>query len=152
MYIPTPNRLAILRYLFNEGVLLAKKDFYAKDNIVLPEIPNIHVIKLMQSFTTRKFVTETFNWQSYYWCLTPEGVTYLREYLHLDETVVPQTMRVTKQTASGEGERYERRGGRNFGERDGYRRDGYKKDGENFRPNFRGGDDRFRREGDAPRQ
>ena len=34
------------------------------------EVPNLHVIKIMQSFTSKAYVTEQFNWQWYYWTLT----------------------------------------------------------------------------------
>jgi hypothetical protein len=51
-------------FIFNsEGVLLARADPQAKKNIVLEDVPNIYVIKLMQSLVTRKFAKETFNWQ-----------------------------------------------------------------------------------------
>jgi small subunit ribosomal protein S10e len=117
-----------------EGVCIAKKYFFAAKNMVLKDVQNIHVIKMMQSLATRKFVTETFNWQIYYWTLTDEGITYLREYLHLAESVVPSTHKVTKQAIEArEGGRGERRG---WGAREGYRRDGYKKDDGEFRPSF----------------
>jgi small subunit ribosomal protein S10e len=30
-------------------------------------VPNLQVIKLMQSFKSREFVTERFAWRHYYW-------------------------------------------------------------------------------------
>ena len=100
--------------------------------MVLNKIPNIHVIKLMQSLKSREYVTETFNWQIYYWTLTDKGVTYLREYLHLGEQVVP----ATHKAAQHEMDRMQER--RNFRERreGGFRRDGFKKDSDDFRPRY----------------
>jgi small subunit ribosomal protein S10e len=54
-------------------------------------------MKLLQSFASKGFVRETFNWQWYYWYLTEEGITYLRQYLGIPEDIVPATL---KQTAS----------------------------------------------------
>ena len=123
-------------YICLEGVCIAKKDFFAPKNMVLPKIPNIHVIKLMQSLKTRNYVKETFNWQIYYWTLTDEGVAYLREYLHLGANVVPATHKQPKHQMERPFEGRERRGGRFGGPRDGYRRDGFKKDADDFRPRY----------------
>ena len=45
----------------------------------------------MKSLNSRGLVTQTFNWQYFYWYLNEEGVAYLREYLHLPEDIVPAT-------------------------------------------------------------
>jgi small subunit ribosomal protein S10e len=50
----------------------------------------------MRSLKSRKFVTEVFSWRVHYYFLTPAGVTYLREYLGLPESVIPNTHRVDK--------------------------------------------------------
>ncbi len=31
------------------------------------DVPNLHVIKLMQSFKSKEYVTERFAWRHYYW-------------------------------------------------------------------------------------
>ena len=50
-----------------DGTIVAKKDPYnPKHSDELP-IPNLEVMKLLQSFTSKGFVTETFNWQYYYY-------------------------------------------------------------------------------------
>ena len=98
--------------------------------MVLNKIPNIHVIKLMQSLKSREYVTETFNWQIYYWTLTDKGVNYLREYLHLGEQVVPATHKAATQAIERMNERRAQR------ERAGFRRDGFKKDSDDFRPRY----------------
>merc|ERR1712107_846999 len=72
MLIPTKDRVAISKHLFEEGVMVAKKDYNAAKH---PHVPcrNLYVIKLMQSFKSRGYVTETFSWQWYYWCRRPQG-------------------------------------------------------------------------------
>ena len=118
------------------------------------------VIKACQSLTSRGYLKTQFSWQWYYYTLTPEGLDYLREWLHLPAEIVPQTH--VKQQRShapprgmlgGDGER--RGGGRGGprGDREGgYRRrdDGEKKEGApgGFAPEFRGGFGRGR--GAAP--
>ena len=96
-----------------------------------------------------------FSWQWYYYTLTPEGLDYLREWLHLPAEIVPATH--IKQQRShappkgmiGGDDRERRPGGRGGprGDRDGgYRRRdaGDGKDGGSgapgsFAPEFRGG-------------
>lgn len=45
----------------------------------------------MQSLTSKGYVKTQFSWQWYYYTLTPEGLDYLREWLHLPAEIVPQT-------------------------------------------------------------
>lgn len=71
--------------------MVAKKDPSLKSHEFLDEVPNLHVMKLMQSLNSRGYVRETFNWQWFYWYLTDEGLEYLREYLHLPSDIVPKT-------------------------------------------------------------
>ena len=49
-----------------EGVLQAEKDFNLEKHPEV-DVPNLHVIKLMQSFKSKEFVTERFAWRHYYW-------------------------------------------------------------------------------------
>jgi small subunit ribosomal protein S10e len=110
------------------------------------------VIKALQSLDSRGYVKTQFSWQWYYYTLTPEGLEYLREWLHLPAEIVPQTH--IKQQRShapprgmlgGDGERERRPGGRGAPrDRDNYRRrdDGAGKEGGapgDFNPGFRGG-------------
>lgn len=53
------------------------------------EVPNLQVIKSMQSLTSRGYVKTQFAWQHYYYTLTNEGIEYLKEYLHLPSEIVP---------------------------------------------------------------
>lgn len=109
--------------------MVAKKDFNLPKHPDL-DTKNLFVIKACQSLTSRGYVKTQFSWQYYYYTLTPEGLDYLREWLHLPAEIVPATH--IKQQRShapprgmmGEGER-ERRpfGGRGGRDREGgYRR------------------------------
>eukprot|EP00761_Pharyngomonas_kirbyi_P011203 gb/GECH01011228.1/.p1 GENE.gb/GECH01011228.1/~~gb/GECH01011228.1/.p1 ORF type:complete len:151 (+),score=28.06 gb/GECH01011228.1/:1-453(+) len=139
MFIPTPIRISIYTHLFNEGVVVAKKDFNAPKHPDIEGASNLQVIKLMTSLKSRKYVREQYAWRHYYWFLTNEGTEFLRDFLHLEPEVVPKTHRRTDHTKNvlhslerrprGGGVR--RGGGRGrgagagagAGERGGYRRD-----------------------------
>lgn len=90
--MPKKDRNAIYEYLFTEGVIVAHKDF---NPVKHPKIavPNLYVIKAMQSLNSRGYVTERFAWQHFYWYLTNEGIQYLRDYLHLPPEIVPATLK-----------------------------------------------------------
>ncbi|KAI9885103.1 MAG: hypothetical protein M1823_003114 [Watsoniomyces obsoletus] len=73
-----------------EGVLVAKKDFnLPKHNEI--DTKNLFVIKACQSLTSRGYLKTQFSWQWYFYTLTPEGLDYLREWLHLPAEIVPAT-------------------------------------------------------------
>merc|ERR1712054_612598 len=113
MLVPKKDRLTVYRYLFKEGVMVAKKDCN-KPKHDDPELPvkNIYVIKLLTSLKSRGYVTESFSWQWYYWYLTNEGIEYLREYLHLPAEIVPATLKQSRRPSSrGDGERSGGKGG-----------------------------------------
>ena len=59
--------------------MVAKKDYNAPKHEAL-DVPNLEVIKAMQSLTSKGLVKTQFSWQWYYYVLTPEGVDYLREW------------------------------------------------------------------------
>ncbi|KAJ9098925.1 hypothetical protein QFC20_005840 [Naganishia adeliensis] len=145
MLISKENRKAIYEALFKEGVMVAEKNFNAPSHADLPQIRNLEVIKAMQSLTSKGFVKTRFSWQWYYYTLTPEGLDYLREYLHLPSEIVPQTHKKPARPAApagraprGDGAYRAPRGG----DREGYRRreDGEGKEGPSgdFRPRFGG--------------
>jgi hypothetical protein len=50
-------------------VLQAEKDFNLESHPEIADVPNLHVIKLMQSFKSKELVTERFAWRHYYWCV-----------------------------------------------------------------------------------
>ena len=59
--------------------MVAKKDYNAPKHEEL-DVPNLEVIKAMQSLTSQGFVKTQFSWQYYYYTLTNDGLTYLREW------------------------------------------------------------------------
>ncbi|KAF3911396.1 Plectin-1 [Dactylellina cionopaga] len=152
-FIQDSDRKKIHEYLFREGVMVAKKDYNLPKHQEL-DVKNLFVIKACQSLTSRGYLKTQFSWQYYYYTLTPTGLEYLREWLHLPSEIVPAThVKQQRSTAPPRGmmggdERRERRGG-DRGDREGYRR----RDKEGgapgeFKPEFRGGFGRGR--GGAP--
>merc|ERR1711881_569347 len=87
------NRIAIYEALFKDGVMVAIKDCNKPKHANLETIPNLQVIKAMQSLKSRGYVRENFAWRHFYWYLTKEGIQYLRDYLHLPPEIVPATLR-----------------------------------------------------------
>jgi small subunit ribosomal protein S10e len=154
MLIPKKNRVEVYKYLFQEGVLYAKKDFNAPKHPEI-DVPNLQVIKLMQSFKSKEYVKESFAWRHYYWYLTNDGIEHLRTYLNLPSEIVPATLKKSARPPSRpvgapgsdrpprgpprEGERPR------FGDREGYRSSGGGFGGEkggvpgDYRPDFRSG-------------
>jgi len=92
MLIPKKNRNEVYKYLFKEGVLYAKKDYNLPKHPEI-DVPNLQVIKLMQSFKSKEYVRESFAWMHYYWYLTNDGIEYLRTYLNLPSEIVPATLK-----------------------------------------------------------
>ncbi|CAL9736147.1 small ribosomal subunit protein eS10B [Monosporozyma servazzii] len=90
MLMPKEDRTKIHRYLFQEGVVVAKKDFNQPKHEEI-DTKNLYVIKALQSLTSKGYVKTQFSWQYYYYTLTEEGVEFLRDYLHLPEHIVPGT-------------------------------------------------------------
>ncbi|KAJ8328960.1 hypothetical protein QVD99_004687 [Batrachochytrium dendrobatidis] len=145
MLISKDNRKKIYQYLFQEGVLVAKKDFNLPKHEEI-DVPNLQVLKSLQSLESRGYVKSQFSWQYYYYSLTNEGIEYLREYLHLPVEIVPRTfIKTTKSVGTRpsrhDGDRphreYTPRGDGEYRRRD----DGEKKEGAagDYKPEFRGG-------------
>lgn len=151
MLVPKKNRLAVYSYLFKEGVCVAPKSFASKNPQI--EVPNVQVVKLMQSLESRGYVREKFSWMWHYYFLTNDGIEYLREYLHVSPDIVPNTLKKSNKPQpppsfgfnsdrGGKGKGGGGRGGKGgkgFGGRDSYR--GGDKDGgapEGFKPEFAG--------------
>jgi len=161
MLIPTKNIKAVLSYLFKEGVLVARKDYCLERHEVI-EVPNLHVIRLLQSLKSKDLVKEQFCWQKFYWTLNDKGIDHLRNYLHVTEDTVPNTLKkpTKPQPAASIGNRRggdeDRRGGRGGFRRDGYRDrnreyqgggGGDREDGGERRGGFRGRGGGFRGRG-----
>lgn len=130
-------------------MLVAAKDFNAPSHQDIA-VPNLQVIKALQSLDSRGYVKTRFSWQYYYYSLTDEGIHYLREFLHLPESIVPAThKKVDRPAATRSSEqrksaqcaktkKIEWGGDRPRGDRDGYRRRDEGKDGASgeFKPEF----------------
>jgi len=72
--------------------MVARKDLTMnKHNDV--DVPNLYVIKLMQSMVSRGYVKEQFSWMWFYWYLTNEGIEFLRDDLGLLPEIVPITLK-----------------------------------------------------------
>ncbi|XP_068673306.1 small ribosomal subunit protein eS10-like isoform X2 [Montipora capricornis] len=147
MLIPKKNRVLIYEHLFKDGVAVARKDFKAQKHPEIEGVPNLQVIKAMQSLKTRGYVQEQFSWHHFYWYLTNDGITYLRDFLHLPPEIVPATLRrqARTETARPRPKGPDQPRGPPTGEpsdREAYRR-GEPKGGapSDFRPDFRGGAD-----------
>ena len=112
--VPTKEKVKIYTYFLQEGVFACKKDNTSKNETL--DIPNLHCFLVMRSLISRKFATEIFKWQWHYYFLTPEGIKYLREYLGLPATVIPNTYKVNTENNDEEQNKE--------GEEDGERREG----------------------------
>uniref|UniRef100_A0A8C4WEV7 Small ribosomal subunit protein eS10 n=1 Tax=Gopherus evgoodei TaxID=1825980 RepID=A0A8C4WEV7_9SAUR len=83
--------------LFKEGVMVAKKDVHmAKHPELANSVPNLHVMKAMQSLKSHGYVKEPFAWRHFYWYLTNKGIHYLHDYLHLLPEIVLATLRCSR--------------------------------------------------------
>jgi small subunit ribosomal protein S10e len=152
MLIPKKNLIAIYEQLFRDGVMVAKKDFNAPKHPEIDTVPNLQVIKAMQSLKSRNYVTEKFAWRHYYWYLKNEGIQYLRDFLHLPPEIVPATLKrqVRPEAARPRPKMEDQRRPPGVGrgeDRDSYRRTGGSFDdkkaaagaGGGFHPKYRGG-------------
>lgn len=91
MFIPKENRIATFSYLFQEGVLVVKKDPKPATHPHIEGPSNLEVLMLMKSLQSKGYVRITFSWQYNYCYLTDEGIEYLRSYLALPPEIVPAT-------------------------------------------------------------
>ena len=146
MLIPKKNRKAVYEHLFKEGVMVAKKDFNLPAHPELKTVPNLQVIKAMQSLRSKGYVKEQFAWRHFYWYLENDGITYLRDYLHLPQEIVPSTLKRAAARTNTAAPRARMQGGApgagpKSDDRDAYRSAEGKQvgPGQEFQPEFRGG-------------
>ena len=112
--VPTKEKVKIYTYFLQEGVFACRKDNTSKNETL--DISNLHCFLVMRSLISRKFATEIFKWQWHYYFLTQEGIKYLREYLGLPATVIPNTYNVNQENND---EEQKEEGGEEDGERKG---------------------------------
>mmetsp|Transcript_5504 Transcript_5504/g.15367 ORF Transcript_5504/g.15367 Transcript_5504/m.15367 type:complete len:186 (-) Transcript_5504:194-751(-) len=177
MFVLKKDRIAVYTYLFNEGVIVAQKDFYKAKHSDELDVHNNVVIQLMKGLHSmgpppdpteknpeiRRYVKQTYAWQHYYWYLTEDGLEYLRNYLHIPKDVVPKTRQTRQASRPARPERGDDRygdrgdrGDRGFGREKrvegGFGRPEFSRDGERGgfgRGGFGRGRDGFRGEGGA---
>lgn len=135
--MPKKNRIAIYSYLFKEGCIVVQKDVAAAKHHIL-DVPNLHAMDAMKSLKSKGHVKEVFSWQWHYYFLLDSGVEYLRQYLHLDANVVPDTLKKPAKPIAVLNER------KPFGRGAGDKEKGVAPGGGSFQPRFEGG---YRREG-----
>lgn len=93
MLMPLDQLRAIYEVLFREGVMVAKKDRRPRSlHPHVPGVTNLQVMRAMASLRARGLVRETFAWRHFYWYLTNEGISHLRQYLHLPPEIVPASL------------------------------------------------------------
>ncbi|KAL4824266.1 hypothetical protein H8958_020807 [Nasalis larvatus] len=94
MLMPKKNRIVVYELLLKEGVVVLKKDVHMPKHLKLAykNVPNLHVMKAMQSLKSRGYKKEHFAWRHFYWYLTNEGIHYLCDYLHVSPETVPVTL------------------------------------------------------------
>uniref|UniRef100_A0A8D2B2Y4 Small ribosomal subunit protein eS10 n=1 Tax=Sciurus vulgaris TaxID=55149 RepID=A0A8D2B2Y4_SCIVU len=94
MLMPKKNQIVIYELLFKEGEMVAKKDVHMPKHPELADknVPNLHVMKVMQSLKSGGYVKERFAWRRFYWYLNNQGIQYLCVYLHLPPEIVPATL------------------------------------------------------------
>jgi small subunit ribosomal protein S10e len=117
--VPKKTRDNVYRYLFTEGVCVCKKDPLGTWTGELGgkkfSVPSLQVWALIRSMKSRGLIKEQFAWRHFYWTLNDNGVTYLRKYLHLAETVVPETHKKSAKEIEQEREREKREDSRGRG-------------------------------------
>ena len=86
-------KIWLWKLFITEGCMICLNDTF-HNNTILKGIPNLHIIMMMKSFESKKFVRKTYAWKHHYWFLTNEGIEYLRGYLQLPSTIVPNTLKV----------------------------------------------------------
>ncbi|KAG0714629.1 40S ribosomal protein S10 [Chionoecetes opilio] len=103
--------------------MVAERDLFMPKHPELEKVPNLHVIKALQSLKSRGYVEQNFAWRHYYWRLTNEGIQYLRDYLHLPAEIVPATLKKpTRPEGRPRPMQSRPEGPRGEGSRDAYRR------------------------------
>merc|ERR1712070_555768 len=87
------DRRTIFEYLLREGVTVVKKDAYLPQHQQITSVSNLHVMMIVKSLNSRKYLNEVYNWGWSYYFLTNAGVHYLIQELGLpaDSKIVPAT-------------------------------------------------------------
>ncbi|KAM7373519.1 hypothetical protein PAMP_008364 [Pampus punctatissimus] len=101
MVMPLADLRAIYELLFQDGVIVTKKD--KRPQSMHPDVKgvsNLKVIRAMGSLKSKGYVRETYAWKHAYYYLTNKGISYLRDYLHLPLEIMPAPLQRVHHPAS----------------------------------------------------
>ncbi|KAM7384662.1 hypothetical protein PAMA_011829 [Pampus argenteus] len=101
MVMPLSDLRAIYELLFQDGVIVTKKD--KRPQSMHPDVKgvtNFKVIRAMGSLKSKGYVRETYAWKHAYYYLTNQGISYLRDYLHLPLEIMPASLQRVRHPAS----------------------------------------------------
>ena len=90
MYMPSALRTRILKYLFENGVMVVssvQSGTHEELNCL-----NIYPFQLGRSLASRGFVKRQYAWSHAYFTLTDEGIEYLRGVFGAPANVKPATL------------------------------------------------------------
>ena len=121
MYMPTAIRRKILRYLFENGVLVVSDNQSAKHEEL--DCLNIYPYQIGRAFVSKEFCKKTYAWSHAYYTLTDKGIEYLRNYFGLPANAAPATLRQVEASSKILDTRSQRRGAPRGGDRRGPRSD-----------------------------
>ena len=124
--MPTAIRRRILRYLFENGVMVVSDNQTGTHEEL--DCLNIYPFQIGRSFVSKGFCVKSYAWAHAYYTLTDKGIEYLRNFFGLPANAAPATLRPSETKILES-----RRGGDRFGRgrRDGGRpprRDGERRE------------------------
>ena len=90
MFIPADIRRKILRYFFENGVLVVSANNAGIHEEL--EVLNIYVFQLGRSFVNKGFAKKQYAWTHAYYTLTDKGIEWLRGYFGLPPQAAPLTL------------------------------------------------------------
>ena len=89
--MPTAIRRKILRYLFENGVLVVSDNQSGTHEEL--DCLNIYPYQIGRSFVSKELCKKTYAWSHAYYVLTDKGIEYLRNYFGLPANAAPATLR-----------------------------------------------------------
>ncbi|KAH0794787.1 Plectin/S10 domain containing protein [Histomonas meleagridis] len=90
MFIPADIRRKILRYFFENGVIVVSANNAGIHEEL--EVLNIYVFQLGRSFVNKGFAKKQYAWTHAYYTLNDKGIEYLRRYFGLPPQAAPLTL------------------------------------------------------------
>jgi hypothetical protein len=102
MWMPAPVRRRILRYLFENGVLVVSDNPAGIHDEL--ECLNVYVFQLGRSFTNKGYTKKRYAWAHAYYTLTDDGVAYLARFFG-----APDALPATLKPRQAQGDILERR-------------------------------------------